>query len=84
MFFIWVILIGLLQATVLNGLNLLILFAVFAGLRKGPFGGLLIGCAIGTFSGILSASSFTFNLILYSMAGFASGLVSASLYYVER
>ncbi|MFC1667611.1 hypothetical protein ACFL0P_07145 [Candidatus Omnitrophota bacterium] len=83
MFFIWVILATLLQATVLNGLNLLVLLAVFSGLRKGPFVGLLVGVAIGVFACFFSASSFGLHLALYGMVGFVSGIARAHIYYKE-
>ncbi|MEE8317431.1 MAG: hypothetical protein V3S13_00810 [Candidatus Omnitrophota bacterium] len=84
MFFIWVILAGLMQITVLWELNLLVLFAVYSGLRKGPLGGLLIGGAIGIFAGIISSSIFTLNLALYSLVGFLSGLAKSHIYYKEN
>lgn len=81
MFFVWVVIAGVLQVTVLRGLNLLAVLAVFSGLRKGPLAGLLIGGAIGIFAGILSASSFGLNLILYSTVGFISGIARLHIYY---
>lgn len=84
MFFIWVILIALLQATVLKGVNLLAVLAVFSGLKKGPVKGLLMGSAIGGLCGILSASSFGLNVALYSLVGFASGSFRAYIYYKEN
>lgn len=83
MFFICLILSTLLQATLLNRLNLLVLLAVFSGLRKGPFAGLLIGAAIGVLASIFSVSSFALNLALYGLVGFASGVVRAHVYYKE-
>jgi len=84
MFLVWVVLAGLLQVTVLYDLNLLVVLAVFAGLRKGPLLGLLIGSAIGAFAGIFSASALTLNLALYGLVGFASGLARARIYYKEN
>jgi len=83
-FFICVILAGLLQATVFTDLNLLLLLSVFAGFRKGPLAGLLIGGTIGIFGGILSVSPFALNLALYSIVGFLSGLASVHMYYKEN
>jgi len=84
MFFIYVIVLTLLQATVLKDLNLLVLLAVFAGLRKGPVGGLLIGGVIGMVFGFFSAAEFTLLLALYSIVGFTSGMVRAHIYYKEN
>ncbi len=68
----------------LRDLNLLVALAVFAGLRKGPIGGLLISSAIGIYAGILSASSFTANIILFGIIGFASGVAKIHVYYKEN
>ena len=84
MFFSWVIIIGLLQVTVLRELNLLVVLAVFSGLRKGPVLGLLIGGAIGIFVEILSSSAFGLNLVLYSMVGLLSGIAKSHMYYKEN
>ncbi len=84
MFLICVILIGLLQVTILRDLNLLVVLAVFSGLRSGPIAGLLIGGAIGIFSGIFSSSSFALNLVIFSIVGFASGIVKSYIYYKEN
>lgn len=84
MFFVWVIIAGILQITILRDLNLLAVLAVHSGLRKGPLAGLLIGCAIGIFAGILSISPFGLNLILYSMLGFVSGIARLRIYYKEN
>ena len=84
MFVVYVILSGLLQCTMLRDLNLLVVLAVFAGLRKGPIGGLLISSAIGIYAGILSASSFTSNIILFGLIGFASGAAKVHIYYKEN
>jgi len=83
MFFFWIIIAGLLQATVLNGFNLLLALAVFAGLKKGMLGGLLIGVGIGIFVGILSGASFGIVLIFYSAIGFISGAARSHLYYAN-
>jgi len=84
MFFIWVIIAGLLQATLLKGLNLLAVLAVFSGLRKGPLTGLLTGGGIGIFVGVLSASGFGLSVALYSMLGLVSGVVKSHIYYKEN
>jgi len=84
MFLICVILIGLLQVTILKDLNLLVVLAVFSGLRSGPIAGLLIGAAIGIFSGIFSSSSFALNLVIFSIVGFTSGIVKSYIYYKEN
>lgn len=84
MLFIWVIIIGLLQMTVLKDLNLLVVLAVFSGLRKGPIAGILIGGAIGFFTDILSVSRFGLNIFLYSLVGFISGFVKSHIYYREN
>ena len=83
MFFVWVIIVGLLQATVLSDLNLLFVMAVFAGLKKGPYLGVLIGAAIGIFVGILSAASLGLVLMFYSIAGLISGIISSRFYYFK-
>ncbi len=84
MFVVYVILSGLLQCTMLRDLNLLVVLAVFAGLRKGPIGGLLISSAIGIYAGILSASSFASNIILFGLIGLASGVAKIHIYYKEN
>lgn len=81
MFFIWALIIGLLQMTVLREIDLLVVLAVFFGLRKGPLSGLLVGAAIGMLMEILSSSSFGLNIALYSMVGLASGIASSRIYY---
>ncbi|MBU1061192.1 MAG: hypothetical protein KJ957_06810 [Candidatus Omnitrophica bacterium] len=84
MFFIWLILAGLLQLTFVMDLNLFVLLAVFPGLRKGPFAGLLMGAVTGIFVGFISASHFAVNIALYSLVGFLSGAVRAHIYYKEN
>jgi len=84
MFLICVILAGLLQATVLRDLNLLVVLAVFSGLRKGPIVGLLVGGAIGVFAGFFSGSAFGLDLALFGIVGFTSGVVKSFLYYKEN
>ena len=83
MFFILAILAALLQITVLRDLNLLVVLAVFSGLRKGPLAGLLIGISIGSLAEVFSSSAFGLNLGLYSMVGFVSGLIRSGVYYRE-
>lgn len=84
MFFILVVILGLLQITLLGDLNLLVVLAIFSGLRKGPVAGLLIGGAIGIFVEFISSSAFGLNLALYSMIGLLSGIVRAHIYYKEN
>lgn len=84
MFFIWVVIMGLLQMTAFRDVNLLVVAAVFAGLRKGPLLGLLIGAAIGMFAEILSTSVFGFNTTLYGIVGLASGIAKSHIYYKEN
>jgi len=68
----------------LRDLNLLVVLAVFAGLRKGPIGGLFISSAIGIYAGILSYSSLAYNVILFGLIGFASGTAKIHIYYKEN
>ncbi len=84
MIFIWVVGAGLLQMTVLSDVNLLVVLAVFAGLRKGPVGGLLIGSAIGLFVEILSGSRFGLNLALYGVVGLLSGIATSRIFYRQK
>jgi hypothetical protein len=84
MFFIWVVIIGLLQMTALKDINLLVVLAVFSGLRKGPLAGLLIGAGIGMFLEILSSLPFGLNLMLYSIVGLTSGIAKSRIYYKEN
>ncbi|MDP6685467.1 MAG: hypothetical protein QGI05_00785 [Candidatus Omnitrophota bacterium] len=81
MFYIWLIIIGLLQATVFKGFNIMLLLAIFAGMKKGPLAGFLIGGAIGAFLGIFSISSFGLNIGLYCFIGLASGILKVRLFY---
>jgi len=83
MFFVWVVVAGLLQVTVLRDLNLLVVLAVFAGLKNGPLLGLLAGICIGAFSGVLSVSPFGLNLALYGLVGFLSGSAKEHIFYKE-
>lgn len=84
MFFIWVVIIGLLQITVLRDVNLLVLLAVFSGLRNGPIGGLLRGAAIGLFVEFLASSICGLNLILYSLVGFLCGIAKSNILYYRE
>ena len=83
MFFVWVLLLSILQMTLLRGVNLLAVLAVFAGLRKGAGSGLVIGLAIGIVGGLLSSSSFGLNIVLYGMVGLLSGLAKSRIFYKE-
>lgn len=84
MLFVLVIIAGLLQMTALNDVNLLVVLAIFAGLRKGPVLGALISCAIGIFVEVLSGSAFGLNIALYSMIGLASGFARERMSYKEN
>jgi len=83
MFFVWVIIVGFLQVTVLNGLDILLVMAVFAGLKRGILGGLLVGIGIGMFAGILSGASFGLILVIYGMTGLMAGIVKTHVYYAR-
>ena len=83
MLFIWIIISGLLQSAAPLNINFLALFAVFAGLKKGPLQGLLIGIFIGVISEILSSHVSGLNLMLYSGIGLASGIIKQKIYYKE-
>lgn len=83
MFFIWIIILGLLQSAVSLNINFLVLFSIFAGLRKGPFGGLLIGIYIGVIAEALSSSVLGLNFMLYSGIGLLSGAIKQRIYYKE-
>lgn len=84
MFLICMILAGLLQITVLKDLNLLIVLAVFLGLRKGPIAGLFAGAGIGMFASIISGTVFGLDMAIYGLVGFTSGIVKSFLYYKEN
>ena len=84
MFFLWVIIAGLLQTTCLRDINIMAVLAVFSGLRKGPLAGLLIGGVIGILAGIFSEVSFGLNIVPYSLVGFAAGVVKEQIYYKEN
>lgn len=83
MFFIWVIVAGLLQVTVFTDLNLLVILTAFGGLKRGPLPGLLIGLSIGVFNSIFSVSPFGSSAILYGMIGFLSGFARSRIFYKE-
>ncbi len=83
MLFIWIIISGLLQSAASLNINFFALFAIFAGLKKGPVWGLLIGIFIGGFAEIFSSSALGLNLILYSGIGLLSGIIKQKLYYKE-
>jgi len=84
MLFVWIFIAGLLQMTVLDDVNLLVVLAIFAGLRKGPVLGALVSCAIGIFVEVLSGCAFGLNIALYSMIGLASGFARAHMSYKEN
>ena len=83
MLFIWIIILGFLQSAASLNINFLALFAVFAGLRKGPLAGLFIGIFIGGLAEALSSSPPGLNLMLYSALGLLSGAIKQKLYYRE-
>jgi hypothetical protein len=83
MLFIWIIISGLLQSAASLNINFLALFAIFAGLKKGPVWGLLTGIFIGGFAEIFSSSALGLNLLLYSGIGILSGMIKQKLYYKE-
>lgn len=83
MFFVWAVVIVALQMTVLKGANLLVVLAVFAGLRKGATLGLAIGAAIGMFAGFSSGAGLGLNAGLYAMVGLLSGIAKAHIFYKE-
>ncbi len=83
MLFIWIVLLGLLQSIASLNINFLALFAIFAGLKKGPMKGLLIGIFIGVLAEILSSSAAGLNLMLYSGIGLVSGIIKQEFYYKE-
>lgn len=84
MFFIWIFILGLVQAAVSLHINFLVLLAIFAGLRKGPLGGLFIGSLIGLFAEILSSTVFGLNIVIYSILGLLAGIIKARIYYKEN
>jgi hypothetical protein len=83
MLFIWIIISALLQSAAELNINFLALFAIFAGLRKGPMWGLCIGIFIGIAAEILSSSSPGLNLMLYSGIGLLAGIIKQKVYYKE-
>jgi len=83
MLFLWIIILGLLQSTAQLNINFLGLFAVFAGLKKGPIWGLCAGIFIGSLSEVLSSSGQGLNLMLYSGIGLAAGIIKQKIYYRE-
>jgi len=83
MMFVWIIILGLLQSAGSPNINFLALFAIFAGVRKGPLWGLFISIFIGVFAEILSSSAGGVNLILYSGIGLLSGLIKQRISYKE-
>jgi len=83
MLFIWIVVLGLLQSTASLNINFLVLFAIFAGLKKGPLWGLCIGIFIGAFAEILSSQASSLNLMLYSGIGLLSGIIKQKIYFKE-
>jgi|GEM_PF-830554 len=81
--FIWIIILGFLQSTTQLNINFLGLFAIFAGLKKGPLWGLFIGIFIGGFTEILSSQVSGLNFMLYSGIGLAAGIIKQNIYYRE-
>lgn len=83
MLFVWIIMLGLLQSASSLNINFLVLFAIFAGLKKGPLWGLCIGIFIGVLAEILSSQASSLNLMLYSGIGLLSGIIKQNIYYKE-
>ncbi len=83
MLFVWIIILGLLQSVSSLSINFLALFAIFAGFKKGPLLGLVIGIFIGAFAEILSSQASGLNLILYSGISLLSGAIRQKIYYKE-
>jgi len=83
MLFIWIIMLGFLQSTASLNINFLGLFAIFAGLKKGPLWGLSIGIFIGVLAEILSSQASGLNLMLYSGIGLLAGIIKQNIYYRE-
>ena len=83
MLFIWITILGFLQSTASLNINFLGLFAIFAGLKKGPLWGLFIGIFIGILAEILSSQASGLNLMLYSGIGLAAGIIKQNIYYRE-
>lgn len=83
MLFIWIIILGLLQSVTSVDINFLALFAIFAGVKKGPFWGLFIGIFTGAFAEILSSSASGLNIMLYSGIGLVAGVIKEKIYYKE-
>ncbi len=83
MLFIWIVVLGLLQSAAPLSINFLVLFAIFAGLKKGPLWGLCIGIFIGAFAEILSSQASGLNLMLYSGIGLLAGIIKQKIYYKE-
>jgi cell shape-determining protein MreD len=83
MLFIWIVVLGLLQSAAPLNINFLVLFAIFAGLKKGPLWGLCIGIFIGAFAEILSSQASGLNLMLYSGIGLLAGIIKQKIYYKE-
>ena len=84
MFFVWMFIFGLLEVTILNSLDLLLILVVFAGLRKGTAFAFLTGATAGTYAGIFSASTFALNIVLYSIIGLLCGLVKQRFCYYKE
>ncbi|MBU1913339.1 MAG: hypothetical protein KKB22_07395 [Candidatus Omnitrophica bacterium] len=83
MLFAWIIILGLLQSVAQLNINFLGLFAIFAGLKKGPIWGLCVGIFIGSLAEVLSSSVQGLNLMLYSGIGLAAGIIKQKIYYKE-
>jgi len=83
MLFVWIIILGLLQSAAQMNINFLGLFAIFAGLKKGPVWGLFLGVFIGGLAEVLSSSAPGINLALYSGIGLLSGIIKQKIYYKE-
>ena len=83
MLFAWIIILGLLQSAAQLNINFLGLFAIFAGLKKGPIWGLCVGIFIGSLSEVLSSSAQGLNLMLYSGIGLLAGIIKQKIYYKE-
>jgi len=81
MFFILAIIIALLESTIFRGIDILPVLVIFRGLRKGPFVGLLTGAGIGLIAEVFSSGPLGIDLILYSITGLFSGILSDRFYY---
>ncbi|MFH1478865.1 MAG: hypothetical protein ABIG92_03715 [Candidatus Omnitrophota bacterium] len=84
MFFIVMLIAAVLQFTILRYINVLIILAVFVGLREDMWKSLLYGMLIGLVADIFSITDFGLNMFLYGAISTICNFARKHIYYKEN